>query len=77
MLMSSEKQPNMIFIVIIIKLVILHVALRPATLLKKRMTQVFSCEFSESFKNTFFAEHLRVAASQCFSFIPVVHFPSL
>ena len=33
--------------------------LRPATLLKKRLTLVFSCEFCEVFKNTFFTEHLR------------------
>ena len=34
--------------------------LRPATLLKKRLAQVFSCEFCEFFKNTFFTEHLRL-----------------
>ena len=33
--------------------------LRPATLLKK----VFSCEFCENYKNTFFVEYLRVTAS--------------
>ena len=32
---------------------------RPATLLKKRLWHVFSCEFSEIFKNTFFIQHLR------------------
>ena len=33
--------------------------LRPATLLKKTLTQVFFCEFCEIFKNNFFTEHLR------------------
>ena len=37
--------------------------LRPATLLKKRLAQVFFCEFSEIFKNTFFTEHLWTIAS--------------
>ena len=33
---------------------------RPATLLKKEsLAQVFSCEFCQIFKNTFFTEHLR------------------
>ena len=37
----------------------------PATLFiqKETLTQVFSCELCEIFKNTFFTEHLRVAAS--------------
>ena len=38
-------------------------ALRPATLLKKRLTQVFSCEICEIFKSTFFYRTSRVAAS--------------
>ena len=33
------------------------------TLLKKRLAQVFSCEFCKISKNTFFIEHLRVTAS--------------
>ena len=33
--------------------------LRPATLLKESLAQVFSYEFCEIFKNTFFIEHLR------------------
>ena len=33
--------------------------LRPAALLEKALTQVFSCEFYEIFKNSFFIEHLR------------------
>ena len=37
--------------------------LRPATLLKKRLAQVFSCEFCEIFKNIFFTEHLWTTAS--------------
>ena len=37
--------------------------LRTATLLKKRLAQVFSCEFYEIFKNTFFTEHLWTTAS--------------
>ena len=32
--------------------------LKPATLLKKTLAQVFSCEFYEISKNTFFTEHL-------------------
>ena len=40
-------------------------SLRPATLFKKEtLTQVFSCEFYEIFKNNFFLEHLRTAASK-------------
>ena len=36
----------------------------PATLVKRKaLAQVFSCEFSEISKNTFFAEHLRATAS--------------
>ena len=30
---------------------------------KEALTQVFSCEFYEIFKNTFFTEHLRTIAS--------------
>ena len=37
--------------------------LRPATLLKKTLAQVFSYEFCEIFKNTFFTKHLRTTAS--------------
>ena len=36
----------------------------PATLLKKRLAQVFSCEFCEIFKNTFFYRTSPVAASE-------------
>ena len=35
----------------------------PATLLKKTLAQVFSCEFSEISKNTFFTEHVWTTAS--------------
>ena len=35
----------------------------PATLLKKTLAQVFSCEFCEISKNTSFTEHLRTTAS--------------
>ena len=31
---------------------------------KEALAQVFSCEFCEIFKNTFFTEHLRVTASE-------------
>ena len=37
--------------------------LRPATLLKKTLAQVFSCEFCEIYKNTFFHKTPLVAAS--------------
>ena len=30
---------------------------------KETLAQVFSCEFCEIFKNTFFTEHLRMTAS--------------
>ena len=43
--------------------------LQPATLLKKRLSRVFSCEFSEIFKNTFFYRHLRATASSCYFFV--------
>ena len=32
---------------------------------KDTLAQVFSCEFCEIFKNTFFTEHLRTTASIC------------
>ena len=35
-----------------------------ATLLKKTSTQVFSCEYREIFKSTYFEKHLRTAASE-------------
>ena len=35
-----------------------------ATLLKKTSTQVFSCEYCEIFKGTYFEKHLRTAASE-------------
>ena len=38
--------------------------LHPASLLKKRLAQVFSREFCEISKNTFFTEHLRTTASR-------------
>ena len=40
--------------------------LRPATLLinNETLVQVFSCEFCEMFKNTFFTEHLWATASE-------------
>ena len=38
--------------------------LRPATILKKTLTQVISCDYCEIFKNTYFKEHLRTAAFQ-------------
>ena len=37
--------------------------LSPATLLKKTLTQVFSCKICEIFKNTFFYSPIRVATS--------------
>ena len=38
--------------------------LRPATLLKRTVAQVFSCEFCEIYKNTFFHKTPLVAASE-------------
>ena len=40
-----------------------HADLRPATILRKILAQVFSCEFCEIFKNTFFHRAPLVAAS--------------
>ena len=37
--------------------------LRPATMLKEFPAQVFSCEYCEIFKNTYFEENPRTAAS--------------
>ena len=43
------------------------VGLRPATLIKKDTpAQMFSCEYYEVFKNTFFTEHLWTTASKFF-----------
>ena len=36
------------------------------TLLKKRLSRVFSCEFSEIFRNTFFYRYLQTTASSCY-----------
>ena len=36
----------------------------PSTLIKQALAQVFSCEFCETFKNTFFTEHLWTTASE-------------
>ena len=35
---------------------------------KETLAQVFSCEFCEISKNTFFAEHLRTSASVCLQY---------
>ena len=37
--------------------------LHPGTLLKETLAQVFSCEFCEISKNTFFTEHVLSTAS--------------
>ena len=39
-------------------------ALRPATLLKVTLTKMFSCEFCDAFKNTYFVGYLRTIASE-------------
>ena len=44
-------------------------ALRPAILLKKTLAQMFSCEFCEVYKSTFFHRTLLVAASVKYNFI--------
>ena len=38
--------------------------LRACNLIKKIPTQVFSCEFCELFKNTYFKQHVRTAGSK-------------
>ena len=42
--------------------------LRSATLLKRRLAQVFPSEFCEFFKNTYFEERSGTTASELFSF---------
>ena len=37
--------------------------LQACNFIKKRLTQVFSCEYSKFFKNTYFEEHLWTVAS--------------
>ena len=42
--------------------------LPPEVIFKKQtLAQVFSCEFCEMFKNTFFTEHFRVTASGAYA----------
>ena len=41
---------------------------------KETLAQVFSCTFCEVFKNTYFEEHLRMAASEYLSPYHTVHF---
>ena len=41
--------------------------LRPATLLKRNSGTGFSCKLCKIFKNTFFAEHVRMSASQLYT----------
>ena len=48
--------------------VLTELSLRPSTLLKKTLTKVFSCEFCEIYKNTFFTEHLWATASERYVF---------
>ena len=43
--------------------------MRPATLLKKRLAQVFSCEFCKISKNTYSYRTPLVAASQIRTFV--------
>lgn len=40
--------------------------LQPAILSKKRLIQIFSCEFGEVLRTAFFAEYLRMTASTFF-----------
>ena len=48
--------------------------LKPATLLRKTLAQVFSCEFCEIFKNTFSTEHIQMTASEQNTFWQLVFF---
>ena len=43
--------------------------LNKVAVLNKTPTQVFSCETCEIFKNTFFAEHLRMTASESSKYV--------
>ena len=76
---TKQKQPPEVFLEIsqnshentcasqslfLIKLQALRLSCRSATLLKKEtLAQFFSCEFCKISKNTFFTEHLWMAAS--------------
>ena len=42
------------------------VTIRHATFLIETLTQMFSCEYCEAFKNTCFEEHLQTAATVIF-----------
>ena len=42
------------------------VAIRPATLLKRDSNTGVSCEYYETFKNIYFEEHLKTAATLIF-----------
>ena len=59
----TKKQQNNVV------LLFLLLTLKPATLLKKRLAQVFSCEFCEFSKNTFF---YRTPPSDCFWTVKLV-----
>ena len=41
--------------------------------IKQTLTQVFSCEYCEILKNTYFEEHLRMAVSDYNRFFPLPH----
>ena len=43
------------------------VGLRPETIKKETLAKVFSCEFCEISKNTFFTEHLWATSSSYFN----------
>ena len=42
------------------------IAISSATLLERDLTQGFACEYCETFKNTYFEEHLKTAAAVIF-----------
>ena len=60
----NVRGKNLCWIFLFIKLQ----AFRPANLLKKTPTQVFSCEIWKILKNTYFEEHLQTPA--CVSWLP-------
>ena len=59
--MFSEQPPEVFYKKSILKNFVKFnvIRLRPATLSKKRLRQVFPYEFREIFKNTYFTEHFR------------------
>ena len=57
---SAEKQPSVVF------LKISQISQQNICVGVSVLIKVFSCEIFEIFQNTYFEEHLRTAASECY-----------